>query len=46
MVKLENDYVEVYVLPELGGKLWGAIDKKTGKEFIYKNDVVKSGILV
>jgi len=41
MVKLENDYVEVYVLPELGGKLWGAIDKKTGKEFIYKNDVVK-----
>ncbi len=41
MVKLENDYVEVYILPELGGKLWGAIDKKTGKEFIYKNDVVK-----
>ena len=41
MVKLENEYVEVYILPELGGKLWGAIDKKTGKEFIYKNDVVK-----
>ncbi len=41
MVKLENEYIEVYILPELGGKLWGAIDKKTGKEFIYKNDVVK-----
>ena len=41
MVKLENDYTEVYILPELGGKVWGAIDKKTGKEFIYKNDVVK-----
>ena len=41
MVKIENEYVEVYILPELGGKVWGAIDKKTGKEFIYKNDVVK-----
>lgn len=41
MVKLENEYVEVYILPELGGKVWDAIDKKTGKEFIYKNDVVK-----
>lgn len=41
VVKLENDYVEVYILPELGGKVWGAIDKTTGKEFIYKNDVVK-----
>ncbi len=41
MVKLENEYVEVYLLPEMGGKVWGAIDKKTGKEFLYKNDVVK-----
>ena len=41
MVKLENDYIEVYLLPEQGGKVWGAIDKKTGKEFLYKNDVVK-----
>jgi len=41
MVKLENEYVEVYILPEMGGKVWGAIDKSTGKEFIYMNDVVK-----
>ena len=41
MVKLENEYVEVYILPEMGGKVWGAVDKKTGKDFIYKNDVVK-----
>ncbi len=41
MVKLENDYIVVYILPDMGGKLWGAIDKKTGKEFIYKNDVIK-----
>ena len=41
VVKLENDYIEVYVLPEEGGKVWGAIDKVSGKEFIYKNNVVK-----
>lgn len=41
MIKLENAYIEIYILPELGGKLWGAIDKKTEKEFIYKNDVIK-----
>ncbi len=41
VVKLENDYVEVYVLPEIGGKIWGAIEKSTGKEFIYRNEVIK-----
>lgn len=41
VVKLENDYVEVYILPEAGGKIFGAIEKSTGKEFIYRNDVIK-----
>jgi tetratricopeptide (TPR) repeat protein len=41
VVKLENDYIEVYVLPETGGKVWGAIEKSTGKEFIYRNEVMK-----
>ncbi len=38
VVKLENEYIEVYILPEEGGKVWGAIDKVSGKEFIYKNN--------
>ena len=41
IVKLENDYIEVYVLPEVGGKVWGAIEKASGKEFIYRNEVMK-----
>src|SRR5262249_39797050 len=41
VVKLENDYIEVYILPEVGGKIWGAVEKSTGKEFIYKNEVMK-----
>jgi tetratricopeptide (TPR) repeat protein len=41
VIKLENDYIEVYVLPSDGGKVWGAIEKSTGKEFIYRNEVMK-----
>jgi tetratricopeptide (TPR) repeat protein len=41
VVHLENDYIEVFVLPEVGGKVWGAIVKETGHEFIYRNEVMK-----
>lgn len=41
VVTLENDYIKVFILPEVGGKVWGAIEKSTGKEFIYYNSVVK-----
>ncbi len=41
VVTLENDYIQVFVLPEIGGKIWGAIDKGTGEEFLYKNEVMK-----
>ncbi|PKA99991.1 uncharacterized protein DUF5107 [Flavobacteriaceae bacterium MAR_2009_75] len=41
VVTLENDFVKVMVLPEIGGKVWGAIEKSTGEEFLYKNDVIK-----
>ena len=41
MVELENDYIKVFVTPEIGGKVWGAIEKSTGKEFIYFNHVAK-----
>jgi len=41
VVKLENEYIEVFVLPEVGGKVWGAVVKKTGHEFIYRNEVMK-----
>lgn len=41
VVELENDYIKVLILPEIGGKIWTAIEKSTGKPFIYDNDVVK-----
>ncbi|MDD4589864.1 MAG: DUF5107 domain-containing protein [Parabacteroides sp.] len=41
VVELENPYIKVSILPQMGGKIWGAIDKTTQKEFIYQNHVMK-----
>ncbi len=41
VVTLENDFIEVTVLPEVGGKVMGAIEKSTNEEFIYLNHVMK-----
>jgi Tfp pilus assembly protein PilF len=41
VVELENDYIKVQIMPEIGGKIWTAIEKSTGKPFIYNNEVVK-----
>jgi tetratricopeptide (TPR) repeat protein len=41
VVHLENEWIELWVLPEVGGKVWGARVKATGHEFIYRNEVLK-----
>ena len=41
VVELENDYIKLMILPEIGGKIWAAIEKATGKSFLYYNHVVK-----
>ncbi|MDD4592591.1 MAG: DUF5107 domain-containing protein [Parabacteroides sp.] len=41
VVEMENDYIKLSIFPEIGGKIWGAIEKSTGKEFIYYNHAVK-----
>lgn len=41
VVELENDFIRVTILPEVGGKIWSATEKKSGKDFLYNNHVVK-----
>lgn len=41
VIVLENPYIEVWITPEIGGKVWGAIEKSTGKPFVYFNRTVK-----
>jgi len=41
MVVMENNYIKLWINPSVGGKIWGAIEKSTGKEFIYFNHSAK-----
>lgn len=41
VVELQNDYISVMILPEIGGKIWAATERKTNKPFIYYNHSVK-----
>ena len=41
VIELENDYIKLMILPEVGGKIWSAVEKSTGKDFIYQNHVIK-----
>ena len=44
-VFLENDYIQVMVLPELGGRIQRALDKTNGYDFVYYNEVVKPALV-
>ena len=41
MVVLENKWLRIKILPEIGGKIWSVYDKVRGKELFYDNKVVK-----
>ena len=44
-VVLENEYLRITFLPELGGKVHEVIDKTTGQPMFYVNHVVKPGLI-
>ncbi len=42
---LENEYLKVTCLPELGGRLHSVLDKTTGQETFHLNNVIKPGMI-
>lgn len=38
---LENDFLKAVFLPEFGGRLWELLDKHTGRNLLYTNDVIR-----
>ena len=44
-VILENDWLYVMVLPELGGRIQRALDKTNGYDFVYYNRVIKPALV-
>jgi tetratricopeptide (TPR) repeat protein len=41
IVELENDYIRLAVMPELGGKVWEAFEKSENYPFIFTTKAVK-----
>ncbi|WP_062529727.1 DUF5107 domain-containing protein [Demequina rhizosphaerae] len=44
-VHLENAYVRLMILPELGGRIHIGYDKTTGYDFFYRNNVIKPALV-
>ena len=43
-VVLENEYLKIEILPEIGGRIYSALDKTTGYDFFYKQHVIKPAL--
>ena len=41
VIVLENSYLKVLILPEVGGRIWQVIHKPSGAAMFYQNSVVK-----
>ncbi|MDA3730326.1 DUF5107 domain-containing protein [Niameybacter massiliensis] len=45
VVYLENDYLQVMIMPELGGRIQRALDKTNNYDFVYYNHVIKPALV-
>ncbi|MDR0999642.1 MAG: DUF5107 domain-containing protein [Clostridiales bacterium] len=45
IVFLENEYIQVQVMPEIGGRIYRAMDKTNGYDFVYFNQVIKPALV-
>ncbi|MFD0693572.1 DUF5107 domain-containing protein [Paenibacillus sp. GCM10027628] len=45
MVILENEYVRIEIMPEIGGRIYRALDKTNQYDFVYYNQVIKPALV-
>lgn len=45
MVVLENQWLRIWILPALGGRIHRALDKTNGYDFVYFNQVIKPALV-
>lgn len=45
IITLENKYLRIELMPELGGRIYSAFDKRTGYDFFYKQHVIKPALI-
>src|SRR5688572_9056633 len=41
---LENEYLRLTVLPDLGGHIYSCVDKRTGRDMFYANASIKKAL--
>ena len=42
---LENEYLRLTVLPDLGGHIYSSVDKRTNREMFYANTAIKKALI-
>lgn len=45
VVRLENDYIRIQLIPSLGGRIYSAYDKINQYDFFYKQHVIKPALI-
>jgi tetratricopeptide (TPR) repeat protein len=45
IVYLENEYIKIGVLPQLGGRLFEGVDKTNNYNFVYRQHVIKPALI-
>jgi tetratricopeptide (TPR) repeat protein len=45
IIYLENEFVRIGVLPEIGGRLFEAVDKSNGYNWVYRQHVIKAALI-
>ncbi len=45
IITLENEYLRIEIMPQLGGRIYSAYDKRTGYDFFYKQHVIKPALI-
>lgn len=44
-IRLENEFLSIIIIPELGGRIFSATDKTTGYDFFYRQHVIKPALI-
>ena len=45
VIRLENEYIRLAIIPDLGGRIFEAYDKITGYDFLYRQHVIKPALI-
>lgn len=45
VIYMENEYIKISVIPELGGRIFSAVDKTNNYNFFYRQGVIKPALI-